>query len=158
VKPAVVAAIGIAPEAGAPIEAREEAELVPGQGIAGDRYARGTGKFQASADHEVTLAEAEVAEAVGIEPLRMRRNIVTRGASLQTLLGQRVQVGAAVLLLVRPCEPCGYLEGLTERAGLRQQLLRRGGVRARVVAGGRVRVGDALRAEPGTPPQPQAIK
>lgn len=146
--------IGIAPAAGAPVEPREEVHLLAGRGIAGDRYALGAGKFQDSADHEVTLAEAEVAEAVGIDPLLMRRNLVTRGASLQTLLGQRVQVGEAVLFLVRPCEPCGYLEGLT-RPGLKAQLLRRGGVRARVLQGGAVRVGDALRA-PASSARPAA--
>lgn len=139
-----IEAIGVAPAAGAPIEPREAVELLAGAGIAGDRYALGAGKFQDSPDHDVTLAEAEVAEAAGIAPLRMRRNLVTRKVSLQTLLGQRVQVGGAVLLLVRPCEPCGYLEGLAAQPGLKAALLRRGGVRARVMQGGAVRVGDAL--------------
>ena len=47
------------------------------------------------------------------------------------------------LLGTRLCEPCAYLEGLTQK-GVLAGLIHRGGLRADIVAGGTIRVGDDL--------------
>jgi MOSC domain len=165
-----VVALGTCARAGDPILPRDVLRLEPGVGVAGDRYARGTGHWsgwirpdrggaaggatagRASGwpDAEVTLADAAVPRALGLPALALRRNVVTEGADLAALVGRRFRLGAALLDGVRPCDPCRYLADLLGRPALVEALAGRGGLRARVVAGGEVRTGDAvLPASPG---------
>lgn len=139
-----VEALGVARAAGAPIEPRERIGIAPVRGVLDDRYGEGRGHFQGYPDQEVTLVEAEDAEAAGIAPLALRRNIVTRGVRLDDLIGRTFRVGGAVLHGMRPCLPCHYLEGVTGRPGLKQEI--RGGLRARVVRAGEVSVGAPVEA------------
>jgi hypothetical protein len=131
--------------AGEPMVGHAEVEVRPGLGIVGDRYALGRGYWSDPRwpDQELTLVEAEVAEALGVDAAALRRNVVTRGGSLNALIGVRFRIGAVLLEGVRPCDPCRYLERFT-RPGLARALAGRGGLRARVLTAGRLRVGDAI--------------
>lgn len=88
----------------APVSSVVEARAVPGKGLEGDRYFDGTGTFFAQLpgpDHELTLIEIEKVEelkhehSVEIEPADTRRNIVTRGVSLNSLVGQEFRIGGS---------------------------------------------------------------
>jgi len=142
---AQVIALYTAPHAGAAMLSHPWVEVVPGVGILGDRYATGQGQWSDPRwpDQELTLFEAEVAEDVSIEAMRVRRNIVTRGVRLHALIGITFQIGSVRLVGVRLCDPCGYLDALT-RPGLRQALRDRGGLRTCIVQGGRIHVADRL--------------
>jgi hypothetical protein len=77
-----VAAILITPDAEAPLARVDEAEALGGRGLAGDRYAAGRGTFSGPGrGYELTLAEAEVLDAIQLPWEQARRNIVTRGIS-----------------------------------------------------------------------------
>ena len=89
------------------------------------------------------MLEAEVAEALAIDPGALRRNVVIRGVRLDELIGVRFQISGAVLEGVRPCDPCQYLETLT-RPGVTRALVGRGGLRVRVITSGRIHLGDAI--------------
>jgi hypothetical protein len=125
-------AIYVAPRAGAPMTACVSVEARPGTGLAGDRYALGTGTYSVRADG-VALTEADT-----------RRNLVTEGVPLAHLVGRTFRVGDVRLRGLRLAEPCAYLEQLTGLAGVRAALVHRGGLRAEVLDGGSVRVGDAI--------------
>lgn len=161
-----VAAIHIAPEAGADVQRRERVDAVSGRGLRGDRYFAGEGTYSASArdvPREMTLIESETLAAlereVGIElpPGTHRRNVTTEGVALDRLVGERFRVGGAVCEGVELCEPCSYLEQLLGIDGLYDALVHRGGIRARIVGSGSIAVGDevAARGEP-TPPSTRA--
>lgn len=141
-----IVGLATAPSAGALVEARASVRLAIAQGVVGDRYARDEGHFHGHPDMDVTLVEEEDAQAVGVEPLALRRNLVTRGVSLDALVGRTFRVGSALLHGMRPCLPCRYLEESLARPGLKAAL--RGGLRARVVASGEVHVGDAVEPVP----------
>ena len=123
---------------------------IEGAGLEGDRYARGEGTFSAKpgAGRQVTLVAAEAvddlaADGIHLSPGDLRRNVVTRGVDLDALLGHRFRIGDVVLEAVRPCPPCGHLQGLTV-TGIVAALQDKGGLRADVVVGGELRVGDAV--------------
>jgi MOSC domain-containing protein YiiM len=142
-----VVGIYTAPEAGAPMEQQGSVIVVPGVGIVGDRYALHTGKWSDPRwpDQELTLFEAEVADALGIEHYVPRRNLVVRGVSLSGLIGVRFCLGDALLAGVRPCDPCRYIQQLTGVVGLTKALAgERGGLRARIIEGGKIRLGDTI--------------
>ena len=138
------------PDAGAPMESHDEATAVAGSGLVGDRYSAGAGTFSGNegAGREVTLIAREGIEAanrdgVTIEPHETRRNLVTEGIDLDELVGRTFAVGEAILVGVRDCPPCAYLEKVT-RPGVRVALDKRGGLRADVVRDGVIRVGDKI--------------
>lgn len=148
----IVLGIYIADHAGGPMRSVDEAQVVCGQGIVGDRYFAGAGKFSPAvqdAAHEITLVEVEQvthfnsAYGTTIRPEDLRRNLVTKGIGLNELVGSEFTVGSVVLKGIRLCEPCEYLAGLTHTDVL-TGLLHRAGLRAGIVQGGIVRVRDTV--------------
>jgi MOSC domain-containing protein YiiM len=146
-----VAAVHVAPEAGAPVTARDRVEAVAGRGLRGDRYFDDAGTFSApDADRDVTFVEGETLEAaardygVAVGPDDHRRNVTTRGVALNRLVGRRFGVGEATFEGVERCEPCSYLERALAEKGVREPTVPRGGIRARVVEDGVFAPGDAV--------------
>jgi MOSC domain-containing protein YiiM len=146
-----VVSIHVASSANEPTVSLNEARLVIGKGIEGDRYFHEKGYYsdRKGAHREVTLIEIEAIEALkrenGIElrPGDVRRNIVTRGVPLNHLVGREFRVGEVILRGIRLCEPCTHLEGLTQK-GVLAGLIHRGGLRAQVVKEGTIGVGHPI--------------
>jgi hypothetical protein len=142
-----VEALAVAPAAEAPMALVQLATAHAGRGLDGDRYVRGEGTFSNpySRGHDLTLIEGEVVDDLGVGPEVPRRNVVTRGIDLNALVGRRFRVGEVECEGQRLCEPCAHLQRITEPDLLRP-LVHRGGLRADIVAGGVIRVGDAVVA------------
>jgi hypothetical protein len=141
-----VAGLLLAPDAEAPLVAVDEALAIAGRGLEGDRYAAGRGTFSGPGrGYELTLVEAEVLDEIDLPWEQARRNIVTRGVALNALVGRRFLVGSVECVGRRLAEPCSHLERLT-RPGLLRPLVHRGGLRADIVVGGRIELGDAVKA------------
>ena len=122
-----------------PLEPSGAVDVKSGGGIYGDRYG----------DKDITLFEAEAIEQLkentGIElaPSEIRRNVMTRGVSLNDLLGHRIRVGEVEAVVTELCHPCSHLQKLTQ-PGVLRGLVNRGGLNADVVHGGAIRVGDQV--------------
>lgn len=139
-----IAAILIAPAAESRPQRVEVAEALPGRGLDGDRYANGEGTFSGPGrGYELTLVEAEVLDEIQLEWEDARRNIVTKGISLNALVGKRFHVGEVECVGRRLAEPCAHLEKLV-RPGLLRPLVHRGGLRADILSGGTIAVGDRI--------------
>jgi MOSC domain-containing protein YiiM len=127
-------------------------DAVAGLGLAGDRYALGGGTWARYPDLEkqVTLIDRDDVAAVAVEtgadlsPGDMRRNVVTTGIDLSSLVGRWFTVGDVLLFGMKRCPPCTHLERLT---GVRlvKAMARRGGINAAVFAGGAVAEGASVR-------------
>jgi MOSC domain-containing protein YiiM len=135
---------------GEPMVARQECRAIGGAGLEGDRYATKRGAFSATEKpgREVTLIAREAVAAanrngVTLDERETRRNLVTEGVDLDALIGKTFAVGDVMLVGVRDCPPCAYLEKLT-RPGVRVALDGAGGLRAEVVTDGTLRVGDEI--------------
>ena len=132
------------------MQSLEQARLVPGRGVEGDRYFSSQGTFfrEPAADREVTLIEAEAIERMAREcapftAAESRRNLVTRGVALNDLVGQDFRIGSVRLHGLRLCHPCAHLTKLTGKQVL-IGLAGRGGLRAQVLNEGTIRVGDRV--------------
>jgi MOSC domain-containing protein YiiM len=151
-----VRAIFIATEAGAAVASLAAVEAVAGRGLAGDRYALGRGFYSNRPEpgRHITLiaaealAELERASGIRLRPGEHRRNLVTSGVDLESLIGRELQVGGVRLYGVKPCVPCVHIEELTGHKGLLDALVGLGGLRTEIVTGGRIRVGDPIRSDP----------
>jgi MOSC domain-containing protein YiiM len=144
VSPGVVVWMGVRPARKAPLQAVEAAEIDEAQGLIGDHYQGRSRKRQ------VTLIASEHIAAISsylgraeVSPLDLRRNIVTRGINLLALKGCWVQIGDAVLEPTDECHPCSRMEAALGPGGY-NAVRGHGGLTARVVCGGRVRLGDAI--------------
>jgi MOSC domain-containing protein YiiM len=144
-----VEGIYLAPEHGAPTVPVERVRAVAGRGLEGDRHYAPGEPNEPGTGHDLTLIEAEAVESLlterGIElrPGEARRNLVTRGISLNELVGKPFRVGGVRCVAVEPCDPCRHLERLT-KPGVLRGLVGRGGLAADVVDGGEIAVGDAV--------------
>jgi MOSC domain-containing protein YiiM len=148
-----VVSIHTAPEAGEPMASLLHVEALAGAGLVGDRYFRGVGTYSGedTTGRQVTMIESEALEAASVEtgleiqPRDSRRNIVTRGVSLNDLVGREFRVGQVALRGVELCEPCSHLAQLAGKPMLRS-LVHRGGIRADILSDGMIRVGDAVES------------
>ena len=149
--------IHIAPAASYEMEERDEAVLVPGRGIEGDRYFLGTGTYSPKPDvREVTLIEQETLDALArndpplqngpivLAPEDHRRNLTVRGVPLNHLVGRRFAVGETILCGGRLNFPCKYLAELLG-LDLFLPLYNRSGLNCGIERGGVIRPGDAIR-------------
>ncbi len=128
----------------------QEAALIQGKGIEGDRYFLKAGTFsealEKNGDFEVTMIEQEEVNSfnhetgLGYEASAFRRNLVTSGIRLNELVGKEFSVGDARLFGVRLCEPCGYLAGLLGESVM-DHMVHKAGLRAVIRKSGRVAVG-----------------
>ncbi|HVV81900.1 MAG TPA: MOSC domain-containing protein [Kofleriaceae bacterium] len=126
-------------------------EATAGCGLAGDRYAtniarhdRGNTKIR-----HVTLIEEETVAAlkrdheIDVQPILLRRNLLTRGVPLAHLVGRTFRIGEVVLEGTELAEPCQYLADLVGLP-LLKLLLHRGGLRAKIVTGGTLHTADPI--------------
>ncbi len=138
--------IGLRPAHRAPVRVVEEAELVARRGLAGDRAAQRTG-----AKRQVTLIQAEHLAVIAslcardaVEPAWLRRNLVVEGINLLALRDQRFFIGEALLEGTGLCHPCARMEEILGPGGY-NAMRGHGGLTARVLSGGKIRVGDHVR-------------
>lgn len=120
-----------------------------GIGLSDDRLGR-RGEAELST-RQVTLIQAEhlpviarLARVDAIDPLALRRNLVVSGINLLALKNARLQVGAALVEIVGPCQPCSRMEEAIGPGGY-AAMRGHGGMTARVIASGAIQVGDAVR-------------
>jgi len=136
-----------------PMQALNEARLIAGRGIEGDRYFLGTGTYsiKPGEDRQVTLIEREMLDRVAaddghdISVDEHRRNLTVEGVPLQHLVGLRFRVGECVLEGVRINQPCKYLNLMLKR-DVYTALWNRSGLNCKVIDGGAIRPGDRVKA------------
>ena len=136
-----------------PMHRVRSVEAVAGVGLAGDRYALGGGTWAQypALEKQVTLIDRDDVAAVAAEtssalsPGDTRRNLVTTGVDLTSLVGTWFAVGDALLFGMKRCPPCTHLERLTG-VKLVKAMVQRGGINAAVFAGGLITEGSAVRS------------
>ncbi len=113
-----------------------------GQGLSGDRFCG----FKENYKGQVTFFSSEVFAEVcqtlgvsGVSPGATRRNIVTRGVDLNTLIGKEFIVQGVTFAGVAECSPCHWMNAAIA-PGAEAALHNRGGLRARVLTDGVLRV------------------
>ena len=113
-------------------------DAVAGMGLSGDSHA------SALSPRQVLLADSHVYSELGLPVQTLRENFLVDFATDRMSGSALLVIGEAVILRTTfQCEPCGRLEG--HHPGVLQHIGARRGILARVIRGGRVRVGDSVR-------------
>jgi MOSC domain-containing protein YiiM len=139
-------------EPGAAMQNVQQIEVIDSKGILDEpRYfGRKSGEAGQPSKRQITLMEreqiAEHATTLGLEsipPGAVRSNIETTGIDLVSLIGKEVEIGAAVLLLYAPRDPCAKMDAICQ--GLRELMMgNRQGVLAQVIRSGKIQIGDRI--------------
>lgn len=136
-----IRAISISTQKGMPKTNVPQADLEAGLGIIGDAHADG-------GHRQVSLLAVEEIERLGgkgtpVLPGEFAENVTTQGLDLAALtVGRRLRLGAAELVVTQIGKRCHGRCAIYARLG--DCLMPRQGVFARVVASGRIHVGDAI--------------
>jgi len=141
--------IGVRPARRAPMQALQRARAVSGRGLEGDhRIDKSPGSGR-----QVTLISREfigqTAHFLGIDeisPDLLRRNLVVSGINLHALRHQRFRIGDVLLEASALCHPCSRMEEALGEGGV-AAMLGHGGLCCRILGGGVMVVGDAVRVE-----------
>ncbi len=147
VRPGRVEWIGLRPARRADMAVVTEARLDPEAGLIGDRYAGRSG------NRHVTVIQCEnltaIASHLGLDrvlPEQLRRNILVSGLNLLALKDRPFRLGTALLEMTGDCHPCSRMEEIFGVGGY-NAVRGHGGITARVLEGGEVRLGDAIKPE-----------
>jgi MOSC domain-containing protein YiiM len=150
----VITEIWTSPKAGAPTIAHKSIEAVAGHGLVCDRYAEGHGSYSKPGEHpdrELTLIAQEeldwlLAEhGITLTGEQSRRNLVTKGISLNELVGQRLRIGAIEVEGMRLCQPCKPLAKVLGFDFV-HLMLNRTGLNCRIVTSGTLSLGSTIEA------------
>ena len=120
----------------------KEVECVAGKGLFGDRFFG----FKQNYKGQVTFFSQEVFDDVcqalgvsGISPGVTRRNVITSGVDLNSLVGKRFEIQGIEFEGVTECSPCHWMNDAIA-PGAEAALHSRGGLRARILTDGKLRV------------------
>jgi len=116
---------------------------IAGKGIEGDRYFahkdgfKGQITFFADEVYRDLCAQFAVTEPT---PSAFRRNVITRGLELNSLIGREFEIQGVRFFGTEECRPCDWMdEAFT--SGAKEAMRGRGGLRARIATDGTLRVG-----------------
>jgi len=123
------------------MEEMDSVEALEDRGFVGCTHGR------KGSQRQILLVDLETLHTMDLLPGSIRENITTEGLNVNGLaIGEQVRVGPALLQVSAVCTPCDQLERI--RPGLRREIYGRRGMLCRVLQGGIVRKGDAIKREP----------
>ena len=141
-----VANICISSESGKKMESMNSIKVIANKGIVNDRYF----KENNDKNNQITLIESENVDyynkisGTNFIPTDFRRNVITKGISLNKLVGKEILIGEVRLKIHDLCEPCRYLQELLGEKNLVKKLLNRGGLRCELLTNGEININDLI--------------
>jgi MOSC domain-containing protein YiiM len=125
-----------------PTQEVDSIECVAGHGIRGDRFF----DYRENYKGQITFFADEVYRALcerfGVfhkAPSVLRRNAITRGIDLNTLIGSEFEVQGVRLRGIEECRPCYWMDNAFA-PGAEKFLRGKGGLRARILSDGELRI------------------
>ncbi len=125
-------------------------EALTDLGLAGDRYALNKGSYSKNDPNkrQVTFIgieafrEANQSLEVPFLLKETRRNIVTGGVNLNSLVGKTFKIGSVMFKGTELCDPCKRPGILADKKDFKEAFENKGGLRAQVLKGGMVSLGE----------------
>ena len=119
-----------------------EIECVAGRGIRGDRFF----DFKENYQGQITFFSLEIFDSIcaalhvaGKPPSAARRNVVTEGRDLNSLIGVEFEIQGVKFRGMAQCKPCYWMDQAFG-AGAEIFLQNQGGLRAQILTDGKLRV------------------
>lgn len=125
-----------------PLQEVDEIECVAGRGIRGDRFFDYRENYQGQITFFAREVFEDVCRALGADsksPSVTRRNVITEGVDLNSLVGKKFTLQGVEFEGVCECKPCYWMDDAIA-PGAEKGLNGRGGLRAKILTDGRLRV------------------
>ena len=139
------------PRGNHPVLTPDSVKCVSGKGLVGDRYYEFKEDYKGQVtffDESVYHAAQDALQCHDRTPEVLRRNILTRGIDLNTLIGKTFRISDATFHGSQECAPCYWMDQAFA-PGMEEFLKGRGGLRARILADGTLHTGPAeLQIDP----------
>jgi MOSC domain-containing protein YiiM len=113
-------------------------ECVARRGLRGDRFFDCKDNYKGQITFFAWEVYGEISDRLGIHdecPSVFRRNVITRGINLNTLIGEEFVLQGTLFQGMAECSPCSWRD-TTFRPGAEEALRARGGLRARILSNG----------------------
>jgi len=137
-----------------PVFEVDEVECVAGRGLIGDRFF----DFKNDYNGQITFFAWEVLERMRTElgladadPAAARRNVVTEGMDLNTLIGREFELQGVRFAGTEECRPCYWMNSAFRNESAEAWLQGNGGLRARILTDGVLRRDHLAQASGGGP-------
>ena len=138
--------IGITKNNNQKIQEVTSIKVLANQGVVGDRH------FKEFNDpfSQITLIESEnidfynIKFGLNIPYVDFRRNIVTKGIQLNSLIGKKIKIGNVKLEGIDLCRPCRHLNEILNQNNIIKEFLRKGGLRCQILTSSSINVGDEI--------------
>jgi len=124
-------------------------EVLANKGIVGDRHINEYNDPY----NQLTLIESENIDYynkkynLNIPYVDFRRNIVTKGIELNSLVGKKISIGDAKIEGIDLCRPCRHLQEKLGQDNIIKEFLRRGGLRCRIINSSKIKNGDIIKID-----------
>ena len=125
----------------------ETIEVKCGKGIIGDRHYKTINDER----KQITIIESEKIDFynstsnTNFKYLDFRRNLVTRGLSLNKLLNKEFFIGSIKVKACDYCKPCLHLQKILKRNDIIKKFIDNGGLRCKILNDGSISVGDIVK-------------
>jgi len=123
----------------------DSVEAIAGKGIVEDRYFKKNKNTS-----NITLIEKENIDVFNknsnppISYEKFRRNIITQGVRLNSLLGKEIFVGQVKVKVHELCEPCLKLQKLLGKNNFVKEMVHKSGIRCEILSDGKITKGNKI--------------
>ena len=139
--------LGIASKNNQSINEVNSINVLANKGIVGDRH------FKEFNDpyNQLSLIESENIDyynlkyGLDIPYINFRRNVITKGIQLNSLVGKKLLVGNVELEGIDLCRPCLHLTEVLDQDNILKEFLRKGGLRCQILSSSNIKIGDKIK-------------
>ena len=129
------------------MESVDTIQIIAGKGLVNDRHFRENNHKKS----QITLIEIEniyyynKAVETSIAPIDFRRNIITEGIRLNSLVGKEFFIGNTKIKAHDLCRPCRALQKSLNQKKLVDLMLSKSGIRCEILTSGKIHRGDKIK-------------
>jgi len=123
----------------------DSVEAIAGKGIVEDRYFKKNKNTS-----NITLIEKEYIDLFNknssrsIPYQKFRRNIITKGIRLNSLVGREIFIGSVKIKVHELCQPCLKLQKLLGQNNFVKDMTHKSGIRCEILIGGKIAKGNKI--------------
>ena len=139
--------IGVASDNNKEIQEVNSIKVFANKGIVGDRHYK---EFN-DPYCQLTLIESENIDyynskyGFNFRYVDFRRNIITKGISLNNLIGKKLLIGKVEVEVIDLCRPCRHLTEMLNQKNILKEFMRRGGLRCQILSSAKINIDDEIK-------------
>jgi MOSC domain-containing protein YiiM len=123
----------------------DSVEAIAGKGIVEDRYFKkneNTSNITLIEKENIDLFNKNSSRSIPYQ--KFRRNIITKGIRLNSLVGREIFIGSVKIKVHELCQPCLKLQKLLGQNNFVKDMTHKSGIRCEILIGGKIGKGNKI--------------